>query len=107
MPATHNFSVYRGDTWLGFSFTLTRTDGDFDLTGATALMQVKAEKTDDDAVLEIVPVITPETMLVTVGNTDIEIDAGRYYYDLQITLDGGDIITPIAGKFVVEQDVTR
>lgn len=107
MPAQYHITVYRGDTWDGFSFTLTRTGSDFDLTGSTALMQVKADKTDETALLEITPTITPEEMLITVPASEIEIDAGRYFYDLQITLAGGDIITPIAGRFNVEQDVTR
>lgn len=107
MPAQYNITVYRGDTWDGFSFTLTRNGGDFDMTGAMALMQVKADKTDETALLEITPTITPEEMLITVLSSAIEIDAGRYFYDIQVTLDGGDIITPIAGRFNVEQDVTR
>lgn len=46
--------------------------------------------------------------VVTIESSDTDsLASGTYVYDIEVTIDGGDIITPVSGKLNILPDVTR
>lgn len=107
---TYDITAYSGDS-LNCAITWKNPDGTYiDFVGATALAQIKLQKTDTTAV---------DTFTVTLGNATNNITFGlsaakiaalvikqKYYYDIQIT-NGANVRTYIVGTLKTTQDVTR
>jgi hypothetical protein len=109
-PITNNLLIFQGATF--DQEFLLEVDGDpVDLTGYTAAMKVRATPADD-AVLSL----TDEdgiTLGGAAGTVDVVItatesaliDAGRYYYDLELT-SAGVVTRFIQGTFRVSAQIT-
>lgn len=109
-----DIKVFKGDT---FTFPVTVIDSQtklpIDLTGASVLMQVKVDKEDEISVLEI----STANGRANVGNGIINInvsdevmgaiEAGVYFYDLQIVFLDGTKKTWLVGMFIITQDTSR
>lgn len=86
-----------------------------DVTGMTALMQVKNSPTDDSALISITDTNGIILDADNSPNISITIDqymiasagVGSYYYDLQLTDTVNTVTTIIGGTFTIEQDVSR
>lgn len=107
-----NLEIFRGDTK---SYNLTFVDDDgaaIDLTNATIYFTVKTSPTVVDASASIQKIVTSHTdavnglSQVSLTATDTNLTIGTYYYDIQLSLAAGDVITVVSGLFIVKQDVT-
>lgn len=106
-----DFIIMRRDT---FSYTGTYDYFDtnnilqtYDFTGCIGKMDIKKKKTDIIP-LRVVSVsfnMTDYTLYLSDEETDL--DAGRYYYDLQIKDADNNMVTKLYGEFKVLQDVTH
>lgn len=115
----YHIQTRRGDTYRGSVYSISLSNSDLsafvplDLTDAVIIMQVKKQKTDDESVLEFST--TDSTIVITdplsgIFNTVeriIEVEANKYYYDIQVSLNTGRVITPVDDTFSITQDVTR
>jgi len=108
-----DLNVYRGDS---FAKTLTFTDGDgasVDITGATVYFSIKetSAASDADALIQKKGTIDDGTGgIASVSLTAAEMDVvpvGSWFYDFQITLANGAVLTVLAGDFLVTQDITQ
>lgn len=107
---TYDITAYSGDS-LNCVVSWKNPDGTYvNFIGATALAQIKLQKTDTTSV---------GTFTVTLGNAANNISFSltaaqiaaltikqKYYYDIQIT-NGTDVRTYIVGTLKTTQDVTR
>lgn len=86
-----------------------------DVTGMTALMQIKTTATDEAPLLELTSADgivldgdeSPNVIITLTPEQSGALGVGEYYYDLQLTDTAGDVTTILGGGFSVEQDVTR
>jgi hypothetical protein len=109
MPATYNFpDHYKGDGLTPITITL-----DADLTDASARIDFRKEKTGDYALrlstvddTITIPAGTAADGIIVIPAQIIDIDAGVYYYDLEVTPDQGLPKTWLQGTMTVLQDVT-
>lgn len=111
-PAILNYDItaYSGDS-LNCAISWKNPDGTYvNFVGATALAQIKLQKTDTTVV---------DTFTVTLGNSANNISFSltaaqiaaltikqKYYYDIQIT-SGTTVRTYVVGTLKTTQDVTR
>jgi hypothetical protein len=121
VPTECDIERRRGDT-KDISIRLKDSSGNIlDVTGYSALLTLNTSKAPDpDASpqegLEVFQATgvpnSPGTDgilrfdMATFGGSPY-VPVGTYYYDVQITDAGGEILTPLIGKFKVVQDVTK
>lgn len=105
-----DFIVMRKDTFeYTGTYSYVHTDGatvQYDFTGCIGMMHIKKKKTDT-VPLKSIGIsfdIYDYTLNATAENMDL--DAGRYYYDLQIYDADNKMVTKLYGNFIVLQDVT-
>ncbi len=105
----------RGDTR---EITATFTDSDdvaINLTGGKVMFTVSASNDpDDDSAAVISKTIssfstpTTGTLTITLSNSDTQtLDAGVYYYDIQLVTSGGVVVSQGKKKFKIVSDITR
>lgn len=105
-------SIFRGDTQ---TITITVTDSDdtvFNLTDYTMKMSVKTNKTDPDissVISSTATIAAPATGVgvFSLSTTDTTVDAGNYFYDVQINNGIIDVKTVISSTFIVKEDITK
>jgi len=105
-----DFIVMRGDSF-EYTGTFEYVDSDgitqlYDFTGCVGMMDVKKKKKDKEKVLTVAVSFNATEYTLTASATEMEIDAGIYYYDLQIYDINNKIVTKLYGQFSVIQDVT-
>ena len=105
-----DFVVMRMDT---FEYTGTYeyvnsagTDCVYDFTDCIGSMQIKKKKTDTTIVRTVSVSFDETEYTLSVDAEDMDMDAGKYYYDLQIYDADSKMVTKIYGEFLVLQDVT-
>lgn len=113
-PATYRIEARQGQTFRRI-FTWKIDGSPVNLTGSTARMEVRTKPSASSVVLTATPFIT---LGGAAGTVDINIPANTlaaiaprsgnssYVYDLEIVT-GGTVTTLLAGKFIVEPEVTR
>lgn len=98
------------------SFTTTFTDSNgaaIDLTGATVFFTVKSDLADTDDEALISKDVTSHTdptngiTVITLTDTDTDIAACNYFYDIKLKDSGGNISQVAAEDFKVLDRVTR
>jgi hypothetical protein len=105
-PSSYNLSMVRGDS---FAFDLRLTDFDGVITDIAFTAKKRAK--DTEAVIaktfsDGVTKISEGVYRVRVAPQDTSnVEAGRYMYDIQVTM-GEDVITPLIGYITIVQDVT-
>lgn len=118
MPAgRHNFRVRKGETW---TRVVTPQIGGaaVSLSGYAVRMHVRRTVTSASTVIEL----TTTNSRVTLAANDFTLvltatetaalpefagDSAEYVYDLEIESGSGTVTPVLAGKFIVEQAVTR
>jgi len=106
--APQTLSVYKGDdhTW---TLTFTDSAGDaIDITSSTVTLTVKTNKTDATAQIANNATLTDPTngiCTISVSNSDTNISAGEYFFDIRYTTSGGVVTTVLYGIFRVVQNV--
>jgi len=108
IPGTYDLCLYRGDTGR-WQFKLWQDAGKtqpVDLTGATALAQIRAGPGGR--------VMATPTTTISGGNVidmvlpaSVSQNLAPGVWDLQVTYPSGDVATPLRGRVTVQQDVTR
>lgn len=105
-----DFIVMRKDT---FSYTGTYTYYDsnnilqtYDFTDCVGKMDIKKKKTDTQPVRVVGVSFNATEYSIGLSGDDMNLDAGRYYYDLQIKDANGNMVTKLYGEIKVLQDVT-
>jgi hypothetical protein len=106
-----NICVVRGDT-RSLQFSLVDdADDPVDLTGATAKLVVDTSNAPDDQtnnLFEIVGVIsTPASGVIvfTPSAANAKQTPDTYFYDVQVTLAGGAVVTVATGTWTVDPDI--
>jgi hypothetical protein len=114
MATTYNFPDHiKGDTYDGTQFTITVNSVALDLTGASIKMALKLEKDQATADLELtttdggITISNPPTSgIFSVAKQIIDVAVGKYFYDIQITLQDETVKTYISGRWKITQDIT-
>lgn len=117
-PTECNIEKRRGDT-KDIQIRLTSSGAAIDVTGYTAIMTISTVKEPTDATTVIfqttgAPFQSPTGGLLRFDFSQFPfqspaITPGTYYYDVQVTdaQSPGEIFTPLIGKFVIKQDITK
>ena len=109
-PAQYNVQIWRNDTWAQ-TFAITANDVAVDLSGSTILIQIRSTPTSSDVVLSLTTGSS-----ITIGgvgkneitlNKVVNIAAGNYVYDMNVTFPSGLVKTYIYGSFLVQEDISR
>ena len=108
-PEKLNLQLWRGDTWTQ-AFTITQNGSAYSLEGASVKIQIRKRPQSSDVILQIdgadITITGAGNNVITVTKL-LAIDAGDYYWDLQVTFGSGMVKTFVWGKFKVNHDVTR
>jgi len=112
MSTTADLSQRIGDTQK-YSLTFTEDGSPLDITGATIYLTVKKDLSDTDLEALFQKVVTAHTDPAQ-GETEIvvnpadtsSLECGSYFYDIQVTTAGGEIYTPLLGKYTLGYEVT-
>lgn len=104
----YNITVKKGDTFNGVEFDILRNTTAVSIQSAR--MQVKKKAKDTTYLLQLIS--TDGSLIIGASKISlpaqvIDIAAGEYVYDLELTLTTGEIKTWVSGAFVVTQDVTE
>ena len=112
-PGRSNFEIVQGDTFT--SKPAWKVNNAYvDVTGYSALMDVKIAPTSVSNIIEL----SSANGRITVGTTDgtftlnltpaetTDIPVGNYVYDLQITSPTGTVYTLLAGGFTITSQVS-
>ena len=117
-PTECNVEKRRGDT-KDIQIRLSDSNGVIDVTGYTAIMTISSVKEPTDSSTVIfqttgAPYQSPTGGILRFDFSQFpfqspEIVPGSYFYDVQVTdaQSPGEIFTPLIGKFVVKQDITK
>lgn len=109
MPDTYSISLTRGDTYqLGVIWEDSEGDP---IDIASARLQVRKSVTSASTLLSVTDAddalsISANTVSITLEPEQTD-DLANGVYDLEVTSDGGQVKTLIAGRFNVRKDVTR
>lgn len=110
MATTVNLNVDAGTTF-SVEFEYTNDDGSiFNLTGFTAIMQIRDMPTSPTYVLQINPTLTVATGIISVNLTAQQtatLTNSSYVYAIELYGAGGLVIRPVEGKVIVSPEVVR
>lgn len=113
MAVEYNFPDHiKNDTFNAQPFSVSRNGSAINLTGATIAMMLRLVKTQASPDLSLSTATSGITITTAVdGEFEIDeqvisIDAGIYFYDLQLTESGGKVTTLQQGTWTITQDVT-
>jgi|SRR5215831_5361972 len=111
MPNAVDLTLYQGDDW-GANVVVSNPDlTAADLTGYTAQAQIRTGPADQQLTVaaEIQATVQlPNQVLLYLSHDQTTVLTGAlYYWDLQLTSGAGQIVTVLAGKVKMTQEVTR
>jgi len=109
MPSSANLQIYQGDDFAA-TVTVTNPDGTAaDISTYTAQSQMRRQVADLDATVaaEITTSVTSPYVYLSLTHVQTSQLSGMYVWDLQLTSSTGTVITILAGKAPVTQEVTR
>lgn len=110
----HNWSHLKGDTYPrenDFLYTITKNGAPLDLTDAIIDIEFRVAA-DHDPIMtwstetDKIIIVDPTAGQFKYAEQIIDIKAGTYNYDVQITIDE-EVLTPLKGKLTVVQDITQ
>jgi hypothetical protein len=110
-PAQYNVQIWRNDTWSQV-FTISANSVAVNLTGCTIIIQVRKTASSSDVVLSLT---SADTSIVIGGVSSnqitlkkvVNIAAGSYVYDMNVTFPSGLVKTYVWGTFFVQEDITK
>ena len=115
MAGTYDTTVDQGSTWKMATFVTDESGAAINLTGYSARMFVKREKTDVVPLLQLTNangkiVITElsgrlDFMLLD-ADTD-SLSSGVHFYDIELVSPSGEVTRIVEGVFYINQGVTR
>jgi hypothetical protein len=110
-PAQYNVKIWRNDTW-SQTFAILADVTPVDLSGSTILIQVRPTPTSASVELTL----STANSSISIGgvsrnqitlNKKVEVAAGSYVYDMNVTFPSGEVKTYIWGNFIVQEDITK
>ena len=115
MAVEYDTSINQGADWyINFVYEDTSTSTPINITNYTAALQLRSLPSDATAALSLTTgagiTITGASGLVAVHATAAQtgaIDAGYYYYDLEITSPTNIVTRLVQGQILVSAQVTR
>jgi len=115
-PGVYNFKPHkRGDTFNGHQFEVSLNSVPVDFTGATIKIQLR-RKAGVASVLEwstadgSITISGPSSNIINMGvktGLQMEVEAAKYLYDLNVVLANGVTNTYVEGTFEIVNDITR
>lgn len=110
MTGRADLTIYQGDD-MAWEVHVTLEDGvtPADITGYTALAQIRRSVADQEAVVDATmttAVVTPNVSL-SLTHDQTELLCGRYVWDLQLTSPTDIVTTILQGNVKVTAEVTR
>jgi uncharacterized protein YbcV (DUF1398 family) len=100
----NRITVFEGNT-AEVKCAVVNSDGtDADLSGYTATLTVKENKSDTTAVFESTGVISGNDITFTISADDNDIDKGVYYYEVTID-DSTSYFTLIQDRYVIKESI--
>lgn len=109
LPGVYNLNLYRGDTghWQFKLWTDSAKTQPANLTGVTVEAMIRDKAINGNVALSLGCVVTPPNIIdMTLTEVQSRALPSTGVWDLQLNYSGGDIVTPLAGKVAVTQDVT-
>lgn len=107
IPGEYSTSLYRGDSW-GITVKPTTPDGTpIDVSGWTAIAQVRAKYDSTDVLATITTAVSVDGIALSLSPTETSALHGKPVWDLQTTTAEGLVRTLLAGTFTIVSDVTR
>ena len=110
-PAQYNIQIWRNDSWMQ-TFAITADNIAVNLTGSTIEIQVR--KTANASVAELTLKTGGNGITISgasnnqiVLNKVVNIAAGNYLYDMNVTFPSGLVKTYVWGTFLVQEDITK
>lgn len=110
-PAQYNVKIWRNDTW-SQTFAILADTTPVDLSGCTILIQVRPAPASTSVLLTL----TSANSSISIGganrnqitlNKIVDVAAGSYVYDMNVTFPSGEVKTYIWGNFIVQEDITK
>jgi hypothetical protein len=110
-PAQYNVQIWRNDTWSQI-FTLTANNVPIVLTGSTITIQVRKTASSPDVLL----LLSTTDSSIAIGGVNynqitlrkvVNLTAGSYVYDMNVTFPSGLVKTYVWGTFFVQEDITK
>jgi|APGre2960657404_1045060.scaffolds.fasta_scaffold00086_25 hypothetical protein len=110
-PAQYNVKIWRNDSWSQVFAILADTTA-VNLSGCTILVQVRPTPTSTSVVLTL----STANSTISIGgaslnqitfNKIVDVAAGTYVYDMNVTFPSGEVKTYIYGNFIVQEDITK
>lgn len=110
-PAQYNVQIWRNDTWSQI-FTLTANNVPIVLTGSTITIQVRKTASSPDVLLSL----STTDSSIAIGGVNynqitlrkvVNLTAGSYVYDMNVTFPSGLVKTYVWGTFFVQEDITK
>jgi hypothetical protein len=110
-PAQYNIQIWRNDSWMQ-TFAITADNVAVNLTGSTIEIQVR--KTANATVADLTLKTGGNGITISgasnnqiVLNKVVNIPAGNYLYDMNVTFPSGLVKTYVWGTFLVQEDITK
>jgi hypothetical protein len=102
----------RGDTFNGRKISLERNGAPIDLTGAKIIIQFKlsssgVSKFEFSTKKETIYIPEPTNGELIMMPRILNVPAGHYNYDMQITFPNGNVKTYLSGIWTILDDVSR
>lgn len=109
MAASRNITIYSGDTYIHELRLKNSSNAAIDISTRIFSGQIRIAPASTDPVANFVTTITDGpggiVLFSISSNNTALITPGTYYYDFQ-QIDGSIVTTLIAGKAVIQEDVT-
>lgn len=100
----NKITVFEGNT-TEVKCAVTNSDGtDADLSGYTATLTVKENKSDTTSVFSSTGIIVGNDITFTISADDNDIDKGVYYYEVTID-DSTSYFTLIQDRYIVKESI--
>ena len=110
-PAQYNVKIWRNDSWAQV-FAILADTTPIDLSGSTILIQVRPTPSSTEVALTL----STTDSSIGIGGVDsnqitlnkiVDIAAGNYVYDMNVTFPSGEVKTYLWGNFIVTEDISK
>lgn len=110
-PAQYNVKIWRNDSWAQV-FAILADTTPIDLSGSTILIQVRPTPSSTEVALTL----STADSSIGIGGVDsnqitlnkiVDIAAGNYVYDMNVTFPSGEVKTYLWGNFIVTEDISK
>jgi hypothetical protein len=110
-PAQYNVKIWRNDSW-SQTFAILADTTPVDLSGCTILIQVRPTPASSVVALTLstanstISIGGVSRNLITL-NKIVDVAAGAYVYDMNVTFPSGEVKTYLWGNFIVSEDISK